>query len=57
MDRIPPREFLAPYPQPIRETAERLRRIVRKAAPDAIERVRLGWRLIGYDLPVGRRSV
>ena len=25
--------------------------------PEAIERVRVGWRLIGYDLPVGRRSV
>ena len=25
--------------------------------PDAVERVRPGWRLIGYDLPVGRRSV
>jgi hypothetical protein len=29
---------------------------VRRAAPDAIERVRSGWRLIGYDLPVGRRT-
>jgi len=26
------------------------------AAPDAIERVRAGWRLIGYDVPVGRRT-
>ena len=34
-----------------------LRAVVRRAAPDAIERVRLGWRLIGYDLPVGRRTV
>jgi hypothetical protein len=25
--------------------------------PDAIERVRPGWRLIGYDLPVGRSTV
>jgi hypothetical protein len=23
--------------------------------PDAVERVRPGWRLIGYDVPVGRR--
>jgi hypothetical protein len=30
---------------------------VLRAVPDAIERVRPGWRLIGYDLPVGRRSV
>ena len=25
--------------------------------PEAIERVRPGWALIGYDLPVGRRGV
>jgi hypothetical protein len=25
--------------------------------PEAIERVRPGWRLIGYDLPVQRRGV
>ena len=24
--------------------------------PDALERVRTGWRLIGYDVPLGRRS-
>lgn len=37
--------------------AQRLRAIVRRAEPDVIERVRPGWRLIGYDLPIGRRSV
>lgn len=26
------------------------------AVPDAIERVRPGWRLIGYDVPTGKRS-
>jgi len=30
---------------------------VLEAVPDVTERVRVGWRLIGYDLPVGRRSV
>ena len=25
--------------------------------PEALERVRSGWSLIGYDLPVGRRTV
>ena len=56
-EAIPPDAFLsatrtgsAPSPRP-------LRAVVRRAAPDAIERVRLGWRLIGYDLPVGRRTV
>lgn len=48
--------FLADYPQPIREAAEALRRIVQRTVPDTVERVRPGWRLIGYDVPVGRRS-
>src|SRR3954447_23467682 len=56
-DAIPPEVFLAGYDEPIRALAETLRRAVREAAPSAIERVRPGWRLIGYDLPVGRRSV
>jgi len=56
MDPIPPDLFLASYPDGIRTAADRLRAIVRRAAPDAIERVRPGWRLIGYDLPVGRRT-
>ncbi len=56
-DAIPPEAFLSSYPDGIRALAEQLRAVVRRAAPDAIERVRLGWRLIGYDLPVGRRTV
>jgi hypothetical protein len=36
--------------------AERLRAVVREAVPESIERVRTGWRLIGYDVPVGRRT-
>ena len=56
-DGLPPEAFLAGYTDEIRALAEQLRAVVRRAAPDAIERVRLGWRLIGYDLPVGRRTV
>jgi len=56
-DAIPPDAFLSAYPDEIRALAETLRACVRRAAPDAIERVRSGWRLIGYDLPVGRRTV
>jgi hypothetical protein len=56
-DGMPPDAFLSSYPDGIRAMAEQLRAVVRRAAPDAIERVRLGWRLIGYDLPVGRRTV
>jgi hypothetical protein len=36
--------------------AEGLRRIVQAAVPDALERVRSGWRVIGYDVSVGRRT-
>jgi hypothetical protein len=57
MDAFPPDLFLASYPDRIRAAADRLRALVRQVVPDAVERVRPGWRLIGYDLPVGRRSV
>src|SRR5687768_8038081 len=55
-DPIPPELFLSGYPIEIREIADRLRGVVQEAVPDAIERVRTGWRLIGYDVPVGRRT-
>ena len=51
-----PEELLAPYPPHLREVAEGLRALVKSTVPDAIERVRDGWRLIGYDVPVGRRT-
>jgi hypothetical protein len=54
MELIPPDRFLEGYPRAAQETAAALRRIVREAVPDVIERVRVGWQLIGYDLP-GRR--
>ncbi|HTE65484.1 MAG TPA: DUF1801 domain-containing protein [Candidatus Binatia bacterium] len=56
MDPIPPELFLDGYPPGIRMVAERLCAVVLRAVPDAIERVRPGWRLIGYEVPVGRRS-
>ena len=55
-DALLPEAFLAGYPDGIRTAAETLRAIVRRAVPDAIEGVRGGWRLIGYEVPVGRRS-
>jgi hypothetical protein len=57
IESIPPEAFLAGYAPPIMTLAERLRRVVRGAVPDAIERVRPGWRLIGYDLPLRRAGV
>lgn len=56
MEPIPPELFLEAYPPGIRKAAERLRAVVKVAVPDVIERVRIGWRLIGYDVPVGKRS-
>ena len=53
-DPFPPELLLEGYSPGIRAGAERLRAIVRRAVPDAIERVRIGWRLIGYDVPVGK---
>jgi hypothetical protein len=55
-DPIPPDLFLSGYPQPIVDLAQRLRDVVHEAVPEAIERVRIGWRIIGYDIPVGRRT-
>ena len=57
VETIPPEALLAGYPEPMAAIAQELRSIVRAALPDAIERVRSGWRLIGYDVPVGRRMV
>jgi hypothetical protein len=55
-DPLPPEAFLAGYPDDIVAMAEVLRSVVRRAVPDAVERVRSGWRLIGYDLPDRRHG-
>jgi len=55
-DAVPPDLFLSGYTPEIVDLADRLRGVVREAVPEAIERVRSGWRLIGYDIPVGRRT-
>ncbi len=52
---MPPEALLADYPEPMRRIAEDLRSVVRGALPDAIERVRTGWRIIAYDVPAGGR--
>ena len=56
MEPIPPELFLEGYPPGVASAAERLRAVVNEAVPDAVERVRTGWRLIGYDVPVGKRT-
>ncbi|HEX3264570.1 MAG TPA: DUF1801 domain-containing protein [Candidatus Limnocylindrales bacterium] len=56
IETIPPEALMADFPPPHQALAQRLREIVTDAVPEAIERVRPGWRLIGYDLPVTRHG-
>ena len=56
-ETVPVEALLADFPPMLVEIAERLRAVVLETVPEAIERVRPGWRLIGYDLPVRRHGV
>jgi hypothetical protein len=56
MFAVTPEELIASLPDARRATARRLRQIVLRAVPDAIEQVRPGWGLIGYRVPAGRRQ-
>lgn len=56
IETLPVEALLDQVPPPNRELAQRLRAIVLAAVPDATERVRAGWRVIGFDLVMGRRS-
>jgi hypothetical protein len=51
---FPPEALLADFAPPTVALAEELRTIVQAAIPGVVERVRPGWRLIGYDAPVRR---
>lgn len=55
-EAIPVEALLADYSPAHVAIAEQLRAVVLDAVPDAIERVRSGWRLIGYDLPIRKRG-
>ena len=55
MDELPVEVFLDAYPAHIREAAFALRRIVREVVPDAVESIRIGWRVVGYSIPGKRR--
>jgi hypothetical protein len=57
MEAIPPEALLADLPPGTQDTAHALRAIVREAVPESLERVRVGWHLIGYDLPLRRYGV
>jgi hypothetical protein len=53
---MPVEVFLDGYSPAHRAIANRLRSIVRQVVPEASERVRVGWRVVGFDLRTGRRS-
>jgi hypothetical protein len=55
-DDLPVDVFLDGYAPPIRELAQSLREAVLRFTPEATERVRVGWRIVGFDLPIRGRS-
>jgi hypothetical protein len=55
-ETMPVEAFLEDVAPPMREIADHLRAIVKAATPEATERVRLGWRLLAYDLPIKRHG-
>jgi hypothetical protein len=52
---LPVEVFLDDFAPPIRRIADDLRAAVLDAVPDAVERVRPGWRIVGFDAPAPRR--
>ncbi|HLX33801.1 MAG TPA: DUF1801 domain-containing protein [Candidatus Limnocylindrales bacterium] len=55
-DEVPVEVFLDGFAPPIRTLAQELREVVLGATPDATERVRAGWSVVGFDLPIRRGS-
>jgi hypothetical protein len=53
---MPVEAFLEGYSPAHRAIANRLRSIIKATIPEATERVRVGWRVVGFDLQLGRRS-
>jgi hypothetical protein len=51
-----PSEFLSQYPRNLYEIADFLRDLVRSTLPEAQEKVYVGWKLIGYRLPAGKKT-
>jgi hypothetical protein len=44
-------QFLSAFAAPVRELAQATRQRIRSVVPGAVERVRPGWKLIGYNAP------
>ncbi len=57
MEVVPPEALLEPFDAVTRAVAHELRDLVRRSVPGVLERVRTGWGVLGYDVPVGRRTV
>lgn len=55
VDELPVEVFLDTYPDRIRRSAQLLREIVMDVIPDAVESIRVGWRVVGYAIPTRRR--
>lgn len=55
MDDVPVEAWLLAWPAAIRALALDLRSAVVTAEPSLRERIRHGWRLVGYDVPVAGR--
>lgn len=55
-DTPSPETFLAPYAPDVQAVAQALRRLVMASVPGVVERVVVGWQLIGYRVPDGRHS-
>ena len=55
VDELPVEVFLDTYPDHIRRSAQLLREIVMDVVPDAVESIRVGWRVVGYAIPTRRR--
>lgn len=49
-------EFLEPFPKEIQFIVNRLRKLIRQAVPEIIERMYPGWKLIGYRAQRGNDS-
>ena len=45
-----PEELFYLFPEPVPDLCWRLRDLILEEAPDAVERVRPGWRLLGFTL-------
>jgi hypothetical protein len=55
-EQMPVEAFLEGYSPAHRAIANRLRTLIHEAVPEVTERVRVGWRVIGFDVPRHRRS-